>query len=114
MASDIEIAQAAKLRPIVDVARELDLSDDELELYGKYKAKVDFTASWHFTFLTRTQKSSLRTRALVPLSPVSACRDVFGQEVSPCGSKTFLPIQTFHAPRSLVGPVYTVRSVFLS
>jgi formate--tetrahydrofolate ligase len=44
MASDIEIAQAAKLRPIVDVARELDLSDDELELYGKYKAKVDFTA----------------------------------------------------------------------
>jgi formate--tetrahydrofolate ligase len=44
MASDIEIAQAAKLRPITDVARELDLSDDELELYGKYKAKVDATS----------------------------------------------------------------------
>jgi formate--tetrahydrofolate ligase len=38
--SDIAIAQAAKLRPIRDVAAELGLSDDELELYGKYKAKI--------------------------------------------------------------------------
>jgi formate--tetrahydrofolate ligase len=40
MRSDIEIAQAAKPKPIVDVAAELGLSADELELYGKYKAKV--------------------------------------------------------------------------
>jgi formate--tetrahydrofolate ligase len=38
--SDIEIAQAATLRPIVDVAAELDLSPDDLDLYGKYKAKI--------------------------------------------------------------------------
>jgi formate--tetrahydrofolate ligase len=38
--SDIEIAQAAKMRPIVDVAAELDLTPDELDLYGKYKAKI--------------------------------------------------------------------------
>ena len=38
--SDIEIAQAAKLRPIADVAAELGLADDEVELYGKYKAKI--------------------------------------------------------------------------
>ena len=38
--TDIAIAQAAKLRPIADVAAELGLRDDELELYGKYKAKV--------------------------------------------------------------------------
>jgi formate--tetrahydrofolate ligase len=38
--SDIAIAQAATLRPIRDVAAELGLTDDELELYGKYKAKV--------------------------------------------------------------------------
>jgi formyltetrahydrofolate synthetase len=38
--SDIEIAQAAELRPILDIAHELGLADDELELYGKYKAKV--------------------------------------------------------------------------
>ncbi|MGA9190800.1 MAG: formate--tetrahydrofolate ligase [Anaerolineales bacterium] len=38
--SDIEIAQAAKLKPISEVADELGLEADELELYGKYKAKV--------------------------------------------------------------------------
>ena len=38
--SDIEIAQAAELRPILDVAHEVGLRDDDLELYGKYKAKV--------------------------------------------------------------------------
>ena len=38
--SDIEIAQNAKLRPIVDVAAELGLGADDLDLYGKYKAKI--------------------------------------------------------------------------
>jgi len=38
--SDIEIAQAAKLRPIVDVAKEIGLGPDDLDLYGKYKAKI--------------------------------------------------------------------------
>ena len=38
--TDIEIAQAAKPRPIVDVAREIGLGPDDLDLYGKYKAKI--------------------------------------------------------------------------
>src|SRR3954468_7670970 len=38
--SDIEIAQAARLRPITDVAAELGLGPDDLDLYGKYKAKI--------------------------------------------------------------------------
>jgi formate--tetrahydrofolate ligase len=38
--TDIAIAQAAKLRPIADVARELGLADDEVEFYGRYKAKI--------------------------------------------------------------------------
>ena len=42
--SDIAIAQAAKLRPVADIAAELGLEDDELELYGKYKAKVRLAA----------------------------------------------------------------------
>jgi formate--tetrahydrofolate ligase len=42
--TDIAIAQAAKLRPIRDVAAELGLADDELELYGKYKAKISLRA----------------------------------------------------------------------
>ena len=42
--TDIEIAQAAKLRPIAGVAAELGLSDDEIELYGRYKAKIRLAA----------------------------------------------------------------------
>ena len=38
--SDIEIAQAATLRPITDVAAEIGLGPDDLDLYGKHKAKV--------------------------------------------------------------------------
>src|SRR5512140_1939175 len=38
--SDIVIAQEAKLKPIVQVAAELGIRENELELYGPYKAKV--------------------------------------------------------------------------
>ncbi|MDA8189418.1 MAG: formate--tetrahydrofolate ligase [Dehalococcoidales bacterium] len=38
--SDIEIAQAAKMKPIDEVAKEVGLLEDEIEYYGKYKAKV--------------------------------------------------------------------------
>jgi len=38
--SDIEIAQAAKLKPVLQIAEEVGLRPDELELFGPYKAKV--------------------------------------------------------------------------
>lgn len=40
MLSDIEIAQQAKLLPIKEVAAKIGISEDELEFYGKYKAKL--------------------------------------------------------------------------
>ncbi|SET75952.1 formate--tetrahydrofolate ligase [Lacrimispora sphenoides] len=40
MKTDIEIAQEAKMLPIKDVAASYGISEDELELYGKYKAKL--------------------------------------------------------------------------
>ena len=40
-ASDIEIAQAATMLPISEVAAKAGLDEDQLELYGRYKAKVD-------------------------------------------------------------------------
>ena len=44
MLSDIEIAQQAQMEPIVEIAKRCNLAEDELELYGKYKAKVSFDA----------------------------------------------------------------------
>ncbi len=38
--NDLEIAQAAKLKPITEIAASIGLEEDEIELYGKYKAKV--------------------------------------------------------------------------
>ncbi len=38
--SDIEIAQAAKMKPAMELAKELGISEAETELYGKYKAKI--------------------------------------------------------------------------
>lgn len=40
MKSDIEIAQEAELYPITEVAKTLNMTIDDLELYGKYKAKL--------------------------------------------------------------------------
>jgi len=40
MLTDIEIAQLCKMKPINQIASELGIKDDELELYGKYKAKL--------------------------------------------------------------------------
>lgn len=38
--TDIEIAQSSALLPITEIAKKLGVRDDELELYGKYKAKI--------------------------------------------------------------------------
>jgi formate--tetrahydrofolate ligase len=43
MKSDLDIAQAHKMRPIADVATEIGIEPDELELYGNYKAKISLS-----------------------------------------------------------------------
>ena len=43
MPNSLEIAQAAELRPILDVAADAGLEPDEVEPYGRYKAKVDLS-----------------------------------------------------------------------
>ena len=41
MLSDIEIAESCRLQPITRIARKLGLKEDDLELYGRYKAKIN-------------------------------------------------------------------------
>ncbi|MCH5136309.1 formate--tetrahydrofolate ligase, partial [Clostridiaceae bacterium UIB06] len=40
--SDIEIAQECTMQDIREIASKVGLSEDDIELYGKYKAKVDY------------------------------------------------------------------------
>ena len=43
MLSDIEIAESCKLEDIRKIAQKINLSEDDLELYGKYKAKINLS-----------------------------------------------------------------------
>ncbi|MBQ1855232.1 MAG: formate--tetrahydrofolate ligase [Anaerovibrio sp.] len=44
MKTDVEIAQEAKMQPIAQVAKSLNIAEDDLEMYGKYKAKISLDA----------------------------------------------------------------------
>lgn len=55
MKPDIEIAQQTKIRPIVEIAEKLGIPADELELYGKYKAKIPL----HFIDEEKIKKARL-------------------------------------------------------
>ncbi len=41
MKTDVQIAQEAQMKPITEIAAQLDITEDEIDLYGKYKAKID-------------------------------------------------------------------------
>lgn len=40
MKTDVQIAQEAEMKKVIDIAEELNLTEDDLDLYGKYKAKL--------------------------------------------------------------------------
>ena len=70
MLSDIEIAQQAKLLPITEVASKLNIEADELELYGKYKAKLSDELSKRIAVTLTANLYLLRQLILPP--PVRA------------------------------------------
>ena len=49
MKTDVQIAQEAIMQPITQIAQHLEIPEDELELYGKYKAKISLNY-WNSTF----------------------------------------------------------------
>ncbi len=62
--SDLEIAQAAELKPILDIAASLGLEPDDLDLYGKYKAKVHLSVLEKFK--DRPQGKYIDVTAITP------------------------------------------------
>ena len=53
MLTDIQIAQSCKMDPINQIASDLDILEEELEFYGKYKAKLSFDL-WERVCKTKT------------------------------------------------------------
>src|SRR5574342_826306 len=62
--SDLEIAQAATVKPILEIAASLGLTEDDLDLYGKYKAKVHLDVLQKFA--DRPQGKYVDVTAITP------------------------------------------------
>ena len=103
MLSDIEIAQGAKMLPIKEVAASLNISEDDLELYGKYKAKIDV---WNMPHKEPKAKLVLVT-AITPTPAGEGKTTVtigLGDAMTRIGKKTFIALR-----EPSLGPVMGVK-----
>lgn len=105
MKSDIEIAQEAKLLPVLDIAKQIGISEDELDLYGRYKAKVDLSV-WKRLEHQPDGKLILMTA----ISPTAAGEGKttttvgLGQALSRLGKKTMIALR-----EPSLGPSFGVK-----
>ena len=65
MKRDVEIAQEAVMQPITQIAKHLEIPEDELELYGKYKAKISLDY-WNTTLKNRPNGKLILMTAINP------------------------------------------------
>ncbi|HOQ80642.1 MAG TPA: formate--tetrahydrofolate ligase, partial [Candidatus Cloacimonadota bacterium] len=103
--TDQEIAKAAKIKPIVEVAQTIGLTADDLEMYGKYKAKLSYDA------LKRIEKNEMGQLILVSaITPTPAgegkTTNTIGlaQSLNKLGKKAIAAIR-----EPSLGPVFGVK-----
>ena len=105
MLSDLEIAQAATLRPITDVAIEIGIAEEHLELYGRYKAKVSLDVLE--AFADRPQGRYIDVTAINP-TPLGEGKTVttvgLGQALGHIGKKVITCIR-----QPSLGPVFGIK-----
>lgn len=105
MLSDIEIAQQVKMLPINEVAENFGIDVDDLEMYGKYKAKVSFD------FIKKMENRENGKLVLVTaISPTPAGEGKstttigLGQALNKIGKKAFIALR-----EPSLGPVFGVK-----
>ncbi len=105
MLSDLEIAQQAKLRPITEIASSIGIKEEELELYGNYKAKVK--ASILDRLKDRPQAKYIVVTCITP-TPLGEGKTVttigLSQGLAKLGKKV---ITTLREPS--MGPVFGIK-----
>ena len=103
--SDLEIAQAAELRPIMHIAEQLGLSEDDVELYGKYKAKVSLDVREKFK--DRPNGKYIDVTAITP-TPLGEGKTVttigLSMALNRIGKKTITCIR-----QPSLGPVFGIK-----
>lgn len=105
MKSDLQIAQEAPLRRITDVAAEIGIEEDDLELYGKYKAKVSLDVLAKFA--DRPQGRYIDVTAINP-TPLGEGKTVttvgLGQALKHIGKNVITCIR-----QPSLGPVFGIK-----
>jgi len=105
MESDLAIAQAAKLKPIEKIAKDIGIRRDELELYGDYKAKVKLEILDRLA--DRPQGKYIDVTAITP-TPLGEGKTVttvgLGQGFKQIGKRVFTCIR-----QPSLGPVFGIK-----
>ena len=104
MKQDIEIAQEAPIKPIVEIAASLGIPPDELELYGKYKAKIPL----HFIDEKRIKKGKLILVTAITPTPAGEGKTTtsigLAQALNRIGKKTTVVLR-----EPSLGPVFGIK-----
>lgn len=103
--SDIEIAQSAKMKKIAEIAEEYGILDDELELYGKYKAKISLDI---FNRLKDKKDGKLILVTAITPTPAGEGKSTttigLGQALNKIGKKAIIALR-----EPSLGPVFGVK-----
>ena len=104
MLSDLEIAQSAKIKPITKIAKAIGLRQEELELYGKYKAKVSLSVLDRVK--NRPQGKYILVTAITP-TPLGEGKTVTTIGLSMALNKLKKTITCIRQPS--LGPVFGIK-----
>src|SRR6056297_1238852 len=104
MKSDIEIAQEAKIKHITEIAKQLGISEDDLEMYGKYKAKLPLK----FIDEEKVKKSNLILVTAITPTPAGEGKTTTSigltQALNRIGKKTTVVLR-----EPSLGPVFGIK-----
>ena len=104
MKSDIEIAQGAKIKHITEIAKQLGIAEDDLEMYGKYKAKLPLK----FIDEEKVKKSNLILVTAITPTPAGEGKTTTSigltQALNRIGKKTTVVLR-----EPSLGPVFGIK-----
>lgn len=105
MLSDLKIAQAAKLKPIAKIASDIGLLENELELYGNYKAKISLDVLKRLKNRPNGKYIDVTAITPTPLGEGKTTTTVgLGQALSKIGKKAIICIR-----QPSLGPVFGIK-----
>ncbi|ELC8444072.1 formate--tetrahydrofolate ligase [Clostridium perfringens] len=105
MKNDIEIAQSAKMEPIINIAKKIGLGEDDIELYGKYKCKISLEA---INRLENNEDGKLVLVTAINPTPAGEGKSTvtvgLGQALNKIGKNTIIALR-----EPSLGPVFGIK-----